>query len=200
VGAAKAGAPAKGYCGLGNKEACRLQGGLEHGLGAYIDSESKWEETFSGGPSMAHGGARCAHASGRRRLLKPARGGGVRRFAADWSELWLGMGSHSAATCRNGGPMAYGGGVHRRVGVCRVAPTTGLLASLIGKKGARRMDQRTRVGLCVRVRWRTVMKPRWPGATSRAPAFPRVLGANPFEVASFRRGFLKIFELKWANI
>jgi hypothetical protein len=40
---------------------------------------------------MAHGGAQCARACGRRRLLKPARGG-VRRFAADRSELRLGMG------------------------------------------------------------------------------------------------------------
>jgi hypothetical protein len=88
--------------------------------------------------------------------------------------------------------MAYDGGVHRRVGVCRVAPTTGLLASRIGKKGVRRMDQRTRAGLCVRVRRRTVTKPTWPGVTSRAPAFPCVLGANPLGVASFKRVFLKL--------
>jgi hypothetical protein len=81
-----------------------------------------------------------------------------------------------------------------------VAPTTGLLASRTGKKGARRMDQWTQAGLGVRVRRRTVTKPTWPGATSRAPAFPRMLGARPFGVASFRRVFLKIFELKWANI
>jgi hypothetical protein len=45
------------------------------GLGACNGSESKWEEKLSGGPSMARGGAWCARASGRRRLLKPARGG-----------------------------------------------------------------------------------------------------------------------------
>jgi hypothetical protein len=35
---------------------------------------------------------------------------------------------------------------------------------------------------------------------ARAPAFPRVLGAKSFRVASFKMVFLKIFELKWANI
>jgi hypothetical protein len=98
---------------------------------------------------MAHGGARCAHASERRRLLKPARGG-VRRFAADRSELRLNMGSHDAATCRSGGPMASGGGVRRRVGTCRVAPTPGLLASHTGENKARCMDQQTRAGLGMR--------------------------------------------------
>jgi hypothetical protein len=84
-------------------------------------------------------------------FLKPARGG-VRRFAVDQSELRLGMGSHGAMMCRSGGPMASGSGIRRRVGTCRVAPTTGLLASRTGEKRARRMDQQMRVGLGVRVR------------------------------------------------
>jgi hypothetical protein len=64
------------------------------------------------------------------------------------------------------------------------------------EKEARRMDQRMRAGLGVRVRRRTVVKPTWPGAASCAPAFPPVLGARQFGVALFRRVFLKIFELK----
>jgi hypothetical protein len=109
--------------------------------------------------------------------FKACSGGGVRGFAANRSELWLSMGSHSAAMCRNGGPMAYGGGVRRRVGVCRVAPTTGLLASRTGEKRARRMDQRTWAGLSVRVRRRTVAKPTWSGATLRAPRRSRACWA-----------------------
>jgi hypothetical protein len=48
--------------------------------------------------------------------------------------------------------MASVGGVRRRVGTCRVAPTTGLLASRTGAKKARRMEQQTRADLGVRVR------------------------------------------------
>jgi hypothetical protein len=39
-----------------------------------------------------------------------------------------------------------------------------------------------------------------PFGVASFTAFPHVLGAKPFGVAPFKMVFLKIFELKWANI
>jgi hypothetical protein len=63
--------------------------------------------------------------------------------------VWARMGGDVRV---GGEPMASGGGVRRRVGTCRLAPTTGLLASRTGEKRVRRTDQQTRASLDVRVR------------------------------------------------
>jgi hypothetical protein len=61
-------APARGQRGRGNKQARKLQGGLEQGLGACLGSESRWKEELGSGPSMAHGGARLGVRRQRARL------------------------------------------------------------------------------------------------------------------------------------
>jgi hypothetical protein len=148
---------------------------------------------------MAHSGARCARASGRRRLLKPARGGeavcgGSVRAMARHGLPWRG----DMQERRSNGVWRWRSPVSG--GLPRGADHGPACVTHRGEKGAAHGP--TDAG-----RPRRACTASYGGETdvagrdvARAPAFPRVLGAKPFGVASFKMVFLKISELKWANI